>query len=281
MLFIALAIFFLFSSPVRGFFSGRAKKFSFICIIFKNLRIFAFQLVTNKFTIMKKIFICLMALSLVAFFACKKDNEDPEPTPTDTTAQGGDTPIGDHTMGEFLGSWDLYADIIGANLHTSLMGMGETDTTMNFSGLPMPVIIEQTSANTVSVSGNFDMMGSNMNFSTTGTVATNGLTLQDVPMTGSFDMPVPAEVFENLPEGMGGLISMFMNPDSTITLYYTGTLSFQNPTDWPDEGSIIINAALNLEGQDAGMYGQHLVTFTLTAPHVEAIGSRASKSRKR
>ena len=46
-------------------------------------------------------------------------------------------------------------------------------------------------------------------------------------------------------------------------------------------GSIIINAALNLEGQDAGMYGQHLVTFTLTAPHVEAIGSRASKSRKR
>lgn len=281
MLFIALAIFFYFPLLYVFFSPAGQKSFHFLHY-FQKSSYLCNSIVTNKFTIMKKIFICLMALSLVAFSACKKDNVDPEPTPTDTTAQGGDTPIGDHTMGEFLGSWDLYADIIGANLHTSLMGMGETDTTMNFSGLPMPVIIEQTSANTVSVSGNFDMMGSTMNFSTTGTVATNGLTLQDVPMTGSFDMPVPAEVFENLPEGMGGLISMFMNPDSTITLYYTGTLSFQNPTNWPDEGSIIINAALNLEGQDAGVPALgNLVTFTLTAPHVEAIGSRASKSRKR
>ena len=141
---------------------------------------------------MKKTAILLMVALLATFYSCKKDDDNTNNVNNDTTQTITNDTVSQADRESFYGDWDMTAEILDAHLTASLMGMYNIDSTISLSDLPMSLSIQPTSGNQVSVTGYITLMEDNsMDISTTGTIDNNGLSIEDVPFNGAFDMPVP------------------------------------------------------------------------------------------
>ena len=136
----------------------------------------------------------------------------------------------------------------------------DVDEDVSVAGTQVPVTIEQGAGNQMNISGNFDMMMYGVDepvtfhFNTTGTVTENGMNIE------------PANISESVAI-MG-----------TMNIDYTGTVSFEQPTELPEDGVLTIGiASMNITGYgDTVIYGQTgTVNISMTASDIEATGMRA------
>lgn len=136
----------------------------------------------------------------------------------------------------------------------------DVDEEVSVAGTQVPVSIEQGAGNQMNISGNFDMMMYGVDepvtfhFSTTGTVTENGMNIE------------PANISESVAI-MG-----------TMNIDYTGTVTFEQPTELPEDGVLTIGiASMNITGYgDTVIYGQTgTVSISMTASDIEATGMRA------
>lgn len=219
--------------------------------------------------------------AMVNFTTLDNGGVDPEPcgVPTNVAVSNvttnsavvtWDAPVESET---FEGEWNL---VMGQNdsvhttitlnqtLHTILGILGQdiadVDENVSVAGTQVPVTIEQGAGNQMNISGNFDMMMYGVDepvtfhFSTTGTVTENGMNIE------------PANISESVAI-MG-----------TMNIDYTGTVTFEQPTELPEGGVLTIGiASMNITGYgDTVIYGQTgTVSISMTASDIEAAGMRA------
>ena len=136
----------------------------------------------------------------------------------------------------------------------------DVDEDVSVAGTQVPVTIEQGAGNQMNISGNFDMMMYGVDepvtfhFNTTGTVTENGMNIETANISESVAI-------------MG-----------TMNIDYTGTVSFEQPTELPEDGVLTIGiASMNITGYgDTVIYGQTgTVNISMTASDIEATGMRA------
>ncbi|MCR4811248.1 MAG: fibronectin type III domain-containing protein [Bacteroidales bacterium] len=219
--------------------------------------------------------------AMVNFTTLDNGGVDPEPcgVPTNVAVSNVTTnsafvtweaPVESET---FEGEWNL---VMGQNdsvhttitlnqtLHTILGMLGQdiadVDENVSVTGTQVPVTIEQGAGNQMNISGNFDMMMYGVDepvtfhFNTTGTVTENGMNIE------------PANISESVAI-MG-----------TMNIDYTGTVTFEQPTELPEGGVLTIGiASMNITGYgDTVIYGQTgTVSISMTASDIEATGMRA------
>lgn len=219
--------------------------------------------------------------AMVNFTTLDNGGVDPEPcgVPTNVAVSNVTTnsavvtweaPVESET---FEGEWNL---VMGQNdsvhttitlnqtLHTILGMLGQdiadVDENVSVAGTQVPVTIEQGAGNQMNISGNFDMMMYGVDepvtfhFNTTGTVTENGMNIETANISESVAI-------------MGS-----MNID------YTGTVTFEQPTELPEGGALTIGiASMNITGYgDTVIMGQTgTVNISMTASDIEAAGMRA------
>lgn len=240
---------------------------------------------------MKKLIVCLMALSLVAFYSCKKEEVEPDgntntPTnnggnnggnnnqdPDDPNNPGGNTNQSVADM--FAGTWNITADASNAHMTAQILSgyVGNIDTTMNLNGVPLVMTITKVSETQVTLAGSIEVLdGFVLDFNTTGTITDAGMTVEPVDISGTTDVPIPDGI---IPEQYQSIAGMLLNDDGTITINYTGTFIINNPVAIPQDGVMNFTASLTAEGSDPGMYSYHMITFNLNAPTIECISVSA------
>lgn len=173
----------------------------------------------------------------------------------------------------FEGEWNLEMGTedsvhttitLNQTLHTILTMLGQNiedvDEEVSVAGTQVPVTIAQGAGNQMNISGSFDMMMYGVDepvtfhFNTTGTVTENGMNIETANISESVAI-------------MGS-----MNID------YTGTVSFEQPTELPEDGVLTIGiASMNITGYgDTVIMGQTgTVNISMTASDIEAAGMRA------
>jgi len=230
---------------------------------------------------MKKFMFFALA-SLLAFVSVKAQDE-PCSVPinvavSDVTANtarvnwlGGEAP----TTDGFEGDWDLsfsegdemqisivFSTMFHMLLSAQQQDIDDIDTTISVNGMPVPVSIEQVGADQFTVSGSFDMELGGMvdpiqfHFSTTGTLGTNGLSIE------------PATISES---------TMIMGQ---LPLEFTGSVTFVQPTALPTNGILTIEiATIQVNGNSdlsvSGMSLPNAITVVLTGTQLHATGSLA------
>ena len=168
----------------------------------------------------------------------------------------------------FVGEWSLTmannAQIhrtvtLDATLHTMLgyvgRDMDDVDEDASLADTPMPVTIEQGAGDQMNVSGSFSvelMTGLDpitFDFATTGTLSTNGLSIDPADLTQSITL-------------MG-----------LMPVNLTGTVTFVQPTALPENGVLTLEiASLDVDG--SGTYMGGTATMSIDGTSLQASGTK-------
>lgn len=229
---------------------------------------------------MKKFAICIMALAFVAFYSCKKDDEH-QNNSTDTT----DTTPADvataEQIGSFLGTWDLTANDVEIDMTATILGQYGFDSVMMVPEMPMTIRIDLVSDNQVNVSGTLDLIeGETLDISTTGIVKGSGLYIEPMQFEGTFDLPIPQDLLDSVPAEYMTFLSAFINDDNTVTINYRGTLTFEQPTNYPNNGELTVVGSYTMEGESNEVMGMRLIVLNVISSEMQAVGPRNESVNK-
>lgn len=252
---------------------------------------------------MKKLIICLLALSLVALYSCKKEEVEPNgsgPTPTNNNGgnnnNGGGNNGGNNNNGgdnggnngggtqqsiadQFMGQWNLATTTTAHITGNVLEGIYSIDSMMSITDATLSLSIAKVSETQVTITGSLQLLPSaTFNFTTTGTISEAGMAIPPVELSGTYGLPVPAGM-GNLLAGVGLPVNIF-NADGSVDVNYTGTLTFNNPIAIPSNGVMTVNSSLITDGSrgiNMVIRQINILVATLDANAITSTGSRSSK----
>ena len=222
---------------------------------------------------MKKFIVALMAIAMVGFFSCQKEEPTPDGNGTNTEAPGGnptpsDTTVTPSPAETFYGEWGLVFEE-NATLHYNLATdaaiqsfVPSMENDMVLDGNQWSMLIEQATGSQVDITGTVSIdLGFQgvpaipLSFQTTGTVSDNGLTID------------PAEINSSI---------MAMN---VIPVDLTGTITFVQPTALPVDGVLtVVMDSLDIDGVGQASFGQISggLTLDVTGSKLKSAGARVN-----
>ena len=213
---------------------------------------------------MKRILVALMALMLVGMVSCKKEKDDTQQgsTTTTTTPQGGggQEPV---VHESFVGDWNLvFSETSSVHLVVDFGTMAETmlqmqdiDREISFAGKPMALTITDAGNGRMTVSGSLDIQLTDsfdpvtLPFSTTATLTDSGLNIDPAVVEHSVDL-------------------------SLFSVDLSGTVTFEQPTAFPDSGELTLVISNFTVGSDAS---STYLTMTASGEQLQAVGTRSGK----